>query len=130
VHEKSPEGKRTPPMLECMTCHDGDSAEDACTACHTSKAAPDSHSDAAWLVMHGSRADDPACAECHQWREDWCVDCHADRPQSHNDDWRAVHGDAVATHRSCEACHEASFCIECHGDIPQLGYDPTLELVE
>jgi len=130
VHEKSLEGKHTPPMVECMSCHDGDSADDACTACHTSKAAPENHSAADWLVVHGAHSEDPACADCHQWRDDWCVDCHADRPRSHSGDWRAVHGDAVSVHRSCEACHEGSFCIECHGDVPQLGFTPALELVD
>jgi uncharacterized Fe-S cluster protein YjdI len=58
------------------------------------------------------------------------VDCHADRPQSHGDDWRAVHGERVAEHRSCEACHIGAFCVRCHGEVPRLNYDPALELVE
>lgn len=130
VHETSPEGKHTPPMVECMTCHNGDSAEETCTACHTEKAAPESHSAADWVVLHGAHAQDPECDACHGWRAGWCVDCHTDRPRSHTDDWRAVHGDAVAVHRSCEACHEGPFCIECHGDVPMLGYRPTLTLVD
>ena len=43
VHEKSPEGKHTPPMAGCLRCHDGDTAKNTCTACHTEKAAPASH---------------------------------------------------------------------------------------
>lgn len=130
VHELSPGGKHTPTMAGCLGCHDGDTAEDACTACHTQKAAPASHATPEWLVVHADKADDPECATCHRWRDDWCVDCHADRPQSHGDDWRAVHGERVAEHRSCEACHIGAFCVRCHGEVPRLNYDPALELVE
>ena len=130
VHELNPTGKHTPLMADCLTCHDGDTADDACSSCHTAKAAPESHSSGEWLVLHADRASDPECATCHQWREDWCVDCHQDRPQSHGTDWRATHGQRVEQHRSCEACHEGDFCIRCHGEVPQLNFDPTLQLVE
>jgi len=130
VHELNPGGEHTPTMEGCLECHDGDRAKDACWACHTQKAAPQSHAEADWLIVHADQANDDACAECHQWAEDWCVQCHSERPQSHTQDWRAVHGDRVAEHRSCEACHANEFCIRCHGDVPQLNYDPTLELVE
>lgn len=129
VHEPGPDGRHTPSMEGCLTCHDGDTAKDACTACHTAKAAPESHSTAEWLVEHALQADDPECAGCHEWKADWCADCHRSTPRSHTAEWRAEHGDAVARHRSCEACHTADFCAECHGDVPQLNYDPTLELV-
>jgi len=130
VHELSPEGKHTPPMVECLTCHDGDTAKDACSACHTQKAAPASHATADWLILHGEESTDPECVTCHKWKDDWCADCHRDRPQSHWEDWRALHGEAVERHRSCEACHESVFCVRCHGEVPQLNYDPTLELVQ
>jgi len=129
VHELSPVGKHAPTMAECLSCHDGDTAKDACTACHTQKAAPESHATEAWLVAHAAEAADPDCATCHKWTDDWCVDCHLDLPRSHGTDWRAVHGDRVAEHRNCEACHEAEYCVPCHGETPQLNYDPTLELV-
>ena len=130
VHELSPEGKHTPPMIECLRCHDGDIARDACTACHTQKAAPESHSAADWLVTHADETADPECVTCHKWKVDWCADCHRDLPRSHTSDWRAIHRDRVAEHRNCEACHEGDFCERCHGVVPQLNYDPTLELVE
>lgn len=130
VHELSPEGKHTPPMVECLRCHDGDTAKDACSACHTQKAAPTSHAAPDWLVLHAKDTTDPACVTCHKWKDDWCADCHRDRPQSHAADWRATHGTQVHTHRSCEACHENVFCVRCHGELPQLNYDPTLELVK
>lgn len=130
VHELSPEGKHTPPMIGCLECHDGDTAEDACTACHTTKAAPASHSDDTWLVLHAEQSDDPACDECHGWREGWCVDCHQDRPESHGTDWRAVHGERVAEHRNCESCHATDTCVRCHGEVPQLDFDPTRTIVQ
>ncbi len=130
VHELSPEGKHTPPMIGCLTCHDGDKAKNACTACHTAKAAPATHSSADWLIAHGSHRDDPACVTCHKWKADWCADCHAKRPPSHTDDWRTTHGAAVKVHRSCEACHEGAFCVRCHGEVPQLDFNPALKVVK
>lgn len=130
VHELSPAGTHTPPMIGCLTCHDGDRAKDACTACHTAKAAPETHSSPEWLIVHGDHADDPECVDCHQWRDDWCVDCHSERPSSHGTDWRANHGARVAVHRGCEACHRGEFCVRCHGEVPSLNLDPALKVVE
>ncbi|PKQ36810.1 MAG: hypothetical protein CVT59_10880 [Actinobacteria bacterium HGW-Actinobacteria-1] len=130
VHEVSPEGKHTPPMVGCLTCHDGDKAKNACTACHTEKAAPETHSKADWLVLHGGHRDDAECATCHKWKADWCADCHAQRPPSHVTDWRATHGAAIAKHRSCEACHEAPFCVRCHGEVPSLNFNAALKVVK
>jgi hypothetical protein len=129
VHEKSPEGKRTPPMSGCLECHDGDSAKNTCTACHTDKATPATHRAADWLIVHPDKAAGGDCAKCHKWTEDWCASCHSTRPKSHGPDWRAAHGARVKTHRNCEACHTASFCIECHGVLPTQNLDPNLKLV-
>jgi hypothetical protein len=129
VHEKSPEGKHTPPMAACLRCHDGDKAKNACSTCHTEKAAPASHRAQDWLVVHGKRAVGAECEKCHKWAADWCADCHSQRPRSHVADWRKVHGAAVGRHRGCEACHASTFCIRCHGEVPKLKFDPTLQLV-
>jgi hypothetical protein len=130
-HEPSPEGRHPPQMEGCLRCHDGDTAKDNCSACHTEKTAPQSHATPTWLVDHGTAQEsDPECVRCHKWAERWCADCHSQRPASHGADWRAVHGDRVATHRSCEACHSGDFCDRCHGEVPQLNFDPTLTLVE
>jgi cytochrome c nitrite reductase small subunit len=130
VHEKSPEGKRVPPMAACLKCHDGDKAKSACSTCHTQKAAPASHKAADWLVDHGGQTADAACQKCHRWAKDWCADCHSQRPRSHGADWRAAHGGRVAAHRGCEACHAGTFCIRCHGEVPKLNHDPALGLVK
>lgn len=129
VHELSPSGTHTPPMSGCLRCHDGDRAKDTCTACHTEKAAPESHRAPDWPIVHAEKAADPECDSCHRWTEDWCADCHRRRPASHGDDWRAVHGDRVKVHRGCEACHEAPFCVRCHGEHPEENLDPRMELV-
>lgn len=129
VHEKSAEGKHTPPMAGCLKCHDGKRAKNACTICHTEKTAPDTHKAADWTVIHPQKRS-AECEKCHAWVKDWCADCHARRPRSHVNDWRATHGDAVAKHRSCEACHGAPFCTRCHGEVPQLNFDPKLALVK
>lgn len=130
VHSLSPEGGHEPTMVGCLKCHNGDTAKNACTACHTEKAAPASHNGGDWLILHASHSADPECAGCHKWTEDWCVDCHRDRPLSHPTDWRTTHGAQVAKHRNCEACHQESFCVKCHGELPALNYDPSLKLVE
>jgi len=130
VHEKSPEGKHVPPMRACLKCHDGDTAKNNCTACHTEKAAPATHTAPDWLIVHAQKAAETDCNSCHKWTDDWCADCHARRPASHGADWRAKHGDVVAKHRSCEACHDAQFCIRCHGEVPQENLNPNLKPVE
>lgn len=130
VHEESPSGGHVPEMEDCLRCHDGDRAKNSCWACHTEKAAPDSHATSDWLIAHAEEAQDPGCATCHDWSGDWCVQCHETIPRSHGTDWRAVHGERVAQHRSCEACHKGDFCIRCHGIVPLLNFDPQLRLVE
>lgn len=130
VHEVNPTGKHLPTMAGCLKCHDGDTAKETCTACHTQKAAPESHSSKDWLIIHPEEAASPECDSCHKWTDDWCADCHARRPQSHTTDWRAIHGDRVKQRRSCEACHQGDFCVRCHGEIPQENLNPALKLVE
>ncbi|MGB4593554.1 MAG: cytochrome c3 family protein [Coriobacteriia bacterium] len=130
VHETNPSGTHTPTMEGCLRCHDGDTAKNNCTACHTEKAAPESHGTSDWLIAHGAHSADPECAACHGWKPDWCVDCHSVPPQSHGTDWRAVHGSRIKEHRGCEACHEAAFCVQCHGEVPALNRDPALGLVK
>ena len=130
VHEPGPNGTSTPTMAGCMTCHDGDVAKSDCSACHTDKDPPDSHFEPAWLVVHADAdAEDETCTTCHEWTERWCADCHAVRPDSHGEEWRAEHRYRVEAHRNCEACHEGSFCIRCHGIVPALNYDSSLTLV-
>ena len=131
VHELSPEGKHTPTMAACLTCHDGKTAKSTCEACHTKKAAPANHDAADWLVVHAQKQGELDCKSCHAWKTDWCADCHSRRPPSHTATWRSAgHIQAVKTHRNCETCHAASFCITCHGDVPKLNFNPAVTLVK
>ncbi|MEI8081583.1 MAG: hypothetical protein WCI74_07025 [Actinomycetes bacterium] len=132
VHELSPAGKHDPPMAGCLRCHNGDTAKNGCTACHTAKATPETHKAADWDIVHPTAAAEPnaPCNKCHAWTKNWCADCHARRPQSHTDNWRTAHGAQVSKHRSCEACHQEAFCIRCHGEFPNLNLNPNLKLVE
>ena len=130
VHEESPEGNHTPRMVKCLKCHDGEQAKNACTTCHTEKAAPEGHQDPEWVIIHPQKQREIDCAECHGWTEDWCVECHTRRPGSHGEKWRSTHRLSVEERRNCEACHEADFCITCHGEVPSLNFDPALDLVE
>lgn len=129
AHDTTRDGSSIPPMKGCLRCHDGRVAKDACSACHTAKAAPASHKAPDWLVVHASAGSSPECVRCHKWAKNWCSDCHSHRPKSHGRDWRRTHGQAVAVHRDCEACHTASFCTRCHGDVPKLNFDPALTLI-
>jgi hypothetical protein len=129
VHQVSAEGKHTPPMATCLVCHDGQQAKNACSTCHTAKAAPAAHAASDWLIVHPQRQAQLDCKTCHQWKTAWCADCHSRRPASHTTDWRTTHGAAVKIRRNCEACHTAQFCSDCHGVVPKLNFDPTLALV-
>ncbi|MBE0417099.1 MAG: hypothetical protein IBX63_04995 [Coriobacteriia bacterium] len=129
IHEVSAEGSHTPPMAGCLTCHDGETAKRECSACHTDKDQPDTHLEPDWVFAHPA-AEDESCNRCHGWTEHWCVDCHAVRPASHGEDWRAQHRFRVENHRNCEACHVGSFCVRCHGRVPSLNYDSTITLVD
>jgi hypothetical protein len=130
VHETSPEGKHKPTMAACLRCHDGRTAKNACSACHTDKVEPLTHRAADWLAVHPQRADGGDCNKCHAWTQRWCADCHAKRPRSHSADWRSKHGARVAKRRTCEACHKADFCARCHGEVPSLNFDAALKIVQ
>jgi hypothetical protein len=128
VHSISPEGKNTPPMAGCLTCHDGETAKADCNACHTDKDAPDDHREQDWLVVHPQKVTGGECNTCHDWTEHWCADCHSKRPVSHTEDWRKQHRNKVEERRNCEACHEGDFCVRCHGEVPQRNFDPLLKI--
>jgi hypothetical protein len=131
IHKKTPEGKNTPRMVDCMKCHDGTTATNVCSKCHTKKAVPATHRLVNWTVVHSQQAAKPGaeCTKCHKFTNKWCSDCHARRPSTHGKDWRAKHGDRGRTRRNCEACHAKSFCVRCHGQLPALNFNPALKLV-
>lgn len=113
------EEQRKPKMEVCLTCHDGKKAPDECGACHTKKAVPASHRQANWYQVHGQLSKTVNCQKCHNWRPDWCMDCHKKKPESHQVLWRSSHGDRATTDRAgCNACHKLDFCMRCHGIQP------------
>lgn len=128
VHTPDVEGGGRPPMAGCLTCHDGTTAKNDCAACHTDKERPATHKAATWLVDHPA-APRAECTGCHEWKADWCADCHRKRPASHTRVWRETHGDATKQRRTCEACHEGDFCTRCHGEVPKENFDPLLKVV-
>jgi hypothetical protein len=130
VHVESPEGKHTPTMAGCLTCHNGKLAKNSCSTCHTAKAIPESHKAADWTAVHAQMQGKVDCKPCHAWTKNWCADCHSRRPRDHAADWRTKHGEQVKTHRNCEACHQAAFCVRCHGEVPQLNFNPALQPVK
>ena len=130
VHRTNPEGKHTPRMVACLTCHDGRTAKRECSDCHKKKSLPLNHRTAAWLVVHPQKQKELDCGKCHKWTKDWCAHCHLQRPASHAGRWRSQHRYKVEAHRNCEACHKGPFCIRCHGEVPKLNLDPALKFVE
>jgi hypothetical protein len=130
VHKKNPQGNDKPTMATCLTCHNGRTAKNSCSACHTEKALPASHRAADWVTVHAQMQKKIDCTKCHAWTKDWCAQCHSTRPRSHTKTWRLDHAAAVAKHRNCETCHQAAFCIRCHGEVPQQNFDPKMKPVQ
>ncbi|HEY3375391.1 MAG TPA: NapC/NirT family cytochrome c [Candidatus Aquicultor sp.] len=111
--------QRKPKMETCLTCHDGKKAPDKCGACHTKKAVPASHKQGNWFKVHGQMTKTINCGQCHNWRPDWCMQCHKQKPKSHLVLWRSNHGaNAKADRTGCNACHQETFCLRCHGVAP------------
>ena len=112
-------GQRKPKVEVCLTCHNGKKAPNSCPTCHTKKAIPESHKQANWLQVHGKMSQVINCGKCHNWRPDWCMQCHKNKPQSHMTLWRTRHGArAKADRAGCNACHNEAFCMRCHGIQP------------
>lgn len=70
--------KSIPEMSQCMTCHDGDKAPNACESCHTNFATlrPKEHNRTNFVREHKllARMQDATCATCHT--QESCQDCH------------------------------------------------------
>lgn len=110
----------------------------ACEACHKSISTPTNHSAPTWMANHGVDAekDFKGCVSCHTigdnkpftadgtktnkmdlnaqakdfaWKSEFCVGCHSQKPQNHQnkDVWMPTHKEAVAQKgmKNCIACH-------------------------
>jgi hypothetical protein len=116
VHSMNRHGFNKPEMELCLTCHDGDTASDACADCHTRKNTPESHAQADWLAVHGSAAESAECGGCHDWTPDYCAECHEKRPASHVGNWKTDHAESARLRgEGCVVCHGGEeFCAKCH----------------
>ncbi|HET6352348.1 MAG TPA: hypothetical protein VFG89_09505 [Coriobacteriia bacterium] len=116
VHSLNKRGFNRPEMETCLAqCHNGDTASNKCSDCHTQKQVPASHKQPNWLQVHGEMAETIDCGKCHDWTPNYCADCHAKKPASHVGNWKTNHS-AIAKQRGsgCLVCHKQSFCKECH----------------
>ncbi len=116
VHSPNKRGFNRPEMEACLTCHNGDTASNKCTDCHTRKQTPDSHDRKDWLLVHGKMASSQECGKCHDWTPKYCQECHKQRPASHVGNWKKNHGPEAKTRgNGCLVCHDKTkFCGECH----------------
>lgn len=126
-----------PRMPQCLECHDGSKAPEACTTCHlgdrdgrvrtsypegklipTGTLRGDAH-DLRFRTEHARVAanDESYCASCHV--RSFCVDCHdgvAKPMDFHGGDYQRMHAiDARRGTPDCGACHRRqTFCTGCH----------------
>jgi len=117
VHSLNRRGFNRPEMEGCVeACHDGDTASDACSDCHTRKQTPESHSQKDWLRVHGTAAETQDCGVCHDWTPGSCAECHEKRPASHVGNWKSGHAASARTRGDgCVVCHGGKeFCDQCH----------------
>lgn len=116
VHSLNERGFNRPTMKGCLKCHDGTTASNACTDCHTRKQVPSTHRQKDWLAVHGTVAESELCGSCHAWTPDYCSDCHEKRPASHVGNWKKEHGPhAKKRGDGCLVCHGGQeFCDRCH----------------
>ncbi len=57
VHSANEKGYNSPKMATCLAkCHDGKTASNKCTDCHTRKQTPESHAQKNWLEVHSEQA--------------------------------------------------------------------------
>lgn len=116
VHSQNRHGFNKPEMEGCLEqCHDGETASNLCTDCHTRKHVPDSHGADDWLRVHGAASESEDCGACHDWTPGYCAACHEERPASHAGNWKTDHAPhALIRGDGCLVCHGQEFCDECH----------------
>jgi len=117
VHTANEKGYNSPKMSTCLAkCHDGTTATNKCTKCHTRKQTPESHAKKDWLEVHSQQIATEDCGKCHGWTPDYCNDCHKNRPASHVGNWKTGHAAAAKERgKGCLVCHGGEkFCKKCH----------------
>ena len=116
VHSVNVAGFNRPEMSTCLAaCHNGKTATDQCTKCHTRKQTPASHLQADWLQVHSQKVATIDCGKCHGFTQNFCADCHGKRPASHVGNWKTTHQvPARENKKRCLVCHTETFCKTCH----------------
>jgi hypothetical protein len=114
-----------PMMMTCLSCHQGETAPNACKNCHRKieEIAPGLDEPSAHVEVDAHARE--TCEKCHDV-EQWCEQCHG-VVMPHPVNWEATHGKAAGrTGEDCSKCHQAqdqTFCIRCHGvDMPHPAY--------
>jgi hypothetical protein len=114
-----------PLMMTCLSCHEGDTAPNACKNCHSNleEIAPGVDEPAVHLGTDVHQRE--TCAKCHDVDE-WCEQCHG-VAMPHPITWLGQHSKAAGrTGQDCAKCHQSqdqTFCIRCHGvDMPHPAY--------
>jgi hypothetical protein len=117
VHSANSKGFNRPEMEACLkVCHNGKTATNQCSKCHTRKQVPQSHMAKDWLQVHPTMTETGKCGECHAWAPDYCRQCHLNRPKSHAGNWKQLHGARAKSRgtKGCVFCHGEAFCKKCH----------------
>ncbi len=109
-----------PTMRRCLSCHDGEKADDGCQLCHGDHLTLADIHPAEWRHQHGDRAvlEREWCAQCHG-EGNACLECHRGDNLSgkiHDLNYIYTHGlDAKNKRFDCAKCHDSrSFCYVCH----------------
>ena len=118
------------PMRVCMECHNGKKAADNCSACHSNKDVPGSHTQDFTMFAHAVDAskDLASCVKCHEYdvkeqnkydpkqtgldykrtyirTNNFCQDCHSKRPVTHDKNFIISHPQQVKSDTTCLVCH-------------------------
>jgi hypothetical protein len=142
------------PKEDCMVCHFNRRVDLTCRDCHQEDKTPADHLAGDFLLTHGALARETGdCHRCHAYdahgrkisvypgenltaytrRNDFCLDCHRQRPASHQPDFRN-HGPAAADNvAGCMICHDnqpqaalpeasAVYCGSCHPSPHRAGW--------
>ncbi|MDT3700818.1 MAG: cytochrome c3 family protein [Thermincola sp.] len=137
-----------PDMWTCINCHKSANVTRKCSACHSVIPELPSHNSSAWKSEHGkvARTNIGECTKCHVTpgrdmfitpstgdkavdfarAQQFCYNCHNQRPESHTKTWKNIHPQNVSAKgvQNCFTCHDANqptaksvtgtYCNQCH----------------
>ena len=138
-----------PSMWTCINCHKQANVTRQCRACHTTIPELPSHGQPTWKAEHGKQAEANIgeCTKCHVTpgvpqfvspstgnkaadfarAQEFCYNCHLERPAMHEGNMVAVHPGKAAQKgvQNCLTCHNTNqppagakvtgtYCNQCH----------------